>query len=65
MLGTHVENTNTPYRDYPVGTVDQPEEHALQLDRAQLLELDQALQQMRGRIVRTVMRDFTIWPVTP
>jgi hydroxyacylglutathione hydrolase len=62
MLGTHIENSRTPFVDYPVGTVDQPDEHELQLSRAQLIELDAAVQEMRGRMVRKVMRDFTIWP---
>jgi glyoxylase-like metal-dependent hydrolase (beta-lactamase superfamily II) len=62
ILGTHIENTSTPYRDYPVGTVDQPDEHVLQLDRAQLLELDAALERMQGKLVSTVMKDFTVWP---
>jgi len=62
LLGTHIENTSTPYKDYPVGTVDQPDEHVLELTRAQLLELDAALDSMRGKVVRSVMKDFTIWP---
>ncbi len=65
FLGAHVENTRTPYRDYPEGTVDQPEEHALNLSRAQLLELDSAVRTMRGRMVRTVLRDVTVWPLSP
>lgn len=65
ILGTHVENTKTPSEDYPEGTVDQPNEHALELSRSQLVELDSALAKMDGKVVRTVMRDFTIWPVSP
>ena len=63
VLGTHIENTRTPYLDYPVGTTHQPDEHALELGRGQLLELDQALGQMRGQVVMKVMRDFTIYPL--
>jgi glyoxylase-like metal-dependent hydrolase (beta-lactamase superfamily II) len=63
LLGAHVEQTRTPFRDYPVGTVDQPDEHVLELTPAQLLELDAAVQAMRGRIVRTPLRDVTVWPV--
>jgi glyoxylase-like metal-dependent hydrolase (beta-lactamase superfamily II) len=62
IFGTHIENTSTPGRDYVVGTVDQPDEHALALGRAQLLELDAALESMHGKLVRTILRDFTIWP---
>ncbi len=63
ILGNHIENTRTPYLDYPIRTTYQPDEHALELGRAQLLELYDALQKMHGKIVRTAIRDFTIWPV--
>jgi hydroxyacylglutathione hydrolase len=63
ILGAHVENTRTPYTDYPEGTTYQPDEHALELGRAHLLELNEALTEMRGTIVRRAFRDFTIWPV--
>ncbi|MEO8451962.1 MAG: MBL fold metallo-hydrolase [Gemmatimonadota bacterium] len=65
LLGTHIENARTPFRDYPEGTVDQPDEHVLELTRAQLLELNTALDGMRGKVHRLVMGDFTIWPLTP
>lgn len=65
LLGAHIENTRTPYRDYPEGTVDQPDEHALDLGIAQLVELDSAVQAMRGRVRRTALRDLTIWPLVP
>jgi glyoxylase-like metal-dependent hydrolase (beta-lactamase superfamily II) len=31
ILGTHIENTRTPYLDYPIGTRHQPDEHVLEL----------------------------------
>jgi hypothetical protein len=62
ILGNHIENTRTPYLDYRVGTVYQPAEHALELGRGELLELNEALRQMNGKLVRRAMRDFTIWP---
>jgi len=65
FLGTHIENMRTPFRDYPEGTVDQPDEHVLQLTRQQLVEMNNALKPMRGHLTRLVMRDLTIWPVTP
>jgi glyoxylase-like metal-dependent hydrolase (beta-lactamase superfamily II) len=65
FLGAHVENSRTPGVDYPVGTVDQPDEHELDMGRAQLAELDSVVQGMRGRFVRAVRRDFTVWPQTP
>jgi hydroxyacylglutathione hydrolase len=65
FLGAHIENRREPGRDYPEGTVDQPDEHELQLNRAQLFQLDSAVRALRGRFVRTVLPDFTIWPLTP
>jgi len=64
ILGNHIENTRTPYLDYPVGTVYQSDEHVLELGRGELLELNDALQRMNGKLERMAMREFTIWPVT-
>ncbi len=65
LLGAHVENSRTQYRDYPVGTVDQPDEHPLELGREQLFALDSAVQAMRGRFARTALAELTVWPVGP
>ena len=65
FLGAHVENSRTPGLDYPVGTVDQPDEHAIDMTHAQLVELDSVVQAMRGRFVRTIRADFTVWPQKP
>jgi glyoxylase-like metal-dependent hydrolase (beta-lactamase superfamily II) len=62
VLGNHVEQTRTPYLDYPIGTVYQPDEHELELGRAHLLELNDALRDMNGKIARMALRDFTVWP---
>jgi hydroxyacylglutathione hydrolase len=62
ILGNHIEQTRTPYLDYPVRTVYQPEEHTLELGRAHLLELNEALREMNGKVSRMAFRDFTIWP---
>jgi glyoxylase-like metal-dependent hydrolase (beta-lactamase superfamily II) len=62
LLGNHIEQTRTAYLDYSIGTVYQPDEHPLELGRAHLLELNQALQDLNGRIERIAFRDFTIWP---
>jgi glyoxylase-like metal-dependent hydrolase (beta-lactamase superfamily II) len=62
MLGAHVEQTRTPFRDYPIGTVDQPEEHELDLGRARLVELDSVVRKLRGHFTRTLLRDLTVWP---
>jgi glyoxylase-like metal-dependent hydrolase (beta-lactamase superfamily II) len=63
ILGCHIENTRTPYVDYPEGTTFQPDEHVLELGRAHLLEVQAALAEMDGPIVRRRLRDLTIWPV--
>jgi len=63
VLGAHIENTRTPFADYPEGTSFQPEEHALELGRAHLLELQDALRQMGGVLQRRSLRDFTVWPI--
>jgi hydroxyacylglutathione hydrolase len=62
ILGNHIEQTRTPYLDYSVGTVYQPEEHSLEFGRAQLLELNEAVREMNGKVSRMAFRDFTIWP---
>jgi len=65
ILGTHIEQSSTPYKDYPVGTKYQPEEHPLALSRGHLLELQEALQGMGEKPVRLALRDFTIFPQEP
>ena len=62
VLGTHIEQMAVPYKDYPIGTKYQPEEHELALSRGSLLELDEALHAMNGKPARMALRDFTIWP---
>jgi hydroxyacylglutathione hydrolase len=62
VLGNHIEQTRTPYLDYPIGTVYHPDEHELELGRAHLLELNDALRRMNGKVLRMAFRDFTIWP---
>lgn len=63
VLGTHIEQTAVPYKDYVVGTKYQPEEHELALSRGNLLELEEALHSMKDAPARMAMRDFTVWPV--
>jgi hydroxyacylglutathione hydrolase len=65
VLGAHVENSRTPFVDYPEGTVYKTYEHVLELGRSHLLELRDALQQMGGQLERRRLRDFTVWPVNP
>jgi hydroxyacylglutathione hydrolase len=62
ILGTHIEQSNVPFKDYPIGTVSQPNEHVLELTRTQLVQLDSVVRTMRGHFVRTLMADYTVWP---
>lgn len=62
ILGNHIEQSSTPFLDYPVGTMYQPNEHALQLSRGSLLELEDALLSMHGMPKRLALRDFSVWP---
>jgi hydroxyacylglutathione hydrolase len=63
VLGAHIENTRTPYIDYPQGTRFQPDEHVLELGRAHLLELKDALGRMGNPLQRRFLRDFAVWPL--
>jgi hypothetical protein len=65
VLGTHIEQTRTPYLDYPTGTTYQPDEHTLELSRAHVLELNDAFRRMNGQIQQVPLPDFTIVPRGP
>jgi hydroxyacylglutathione hydrolase len=65
ILGTHIEQTRTPFLDYPRGTVYQPDEHALELTRGTLLELNDALIALKGRLQRVALRDVILSPRVP
>ena len=62
ILGTHIEQAATPYKDYPIRTRYQPDEHPLPLTRGTLLELNEGLRAMGSQPRRMAFRDFTIWP---
>jgi hydroxyacylglutathione hydrolase len=66
VLGCHIEQTSTPYLEYSIGSIFQPNEAHLDMTRGHILELNEALKQFKGRkIERLAMRNFTIWPGTP
>jgi glyoxylase-like metal-dependent hydrolase (beta-lactamase superfamily II) len=65
VLGNHIEETSTPFLDYPVGTMYQPNEHELAMGRGSLLELEDALLSMHGTPRRLALRDFSVWPSGP
>jgi glyoxylase-like metal-dependent hydrolase (beta-lactamase superfamily II) len=62
VLGCHIEQSDTAYLDYPVGTIYQPHEHGLDLSRGDLLELDDALEAIGETPKRVAFKNFTIWP---
>jgi hydroxyacylglutathione hydrolase len=62
ILGCHIEQSSTPFVDYPIGTTFQPHEHSLELGRAHLLELLDGLERMKDKPVKLGLRDFTIFP---
>jgi hydroxyacylglutathione hydrolase len=65
VLGNHIEQTRTPYLDYPVGTAFQPDEHEWALSRGVLFEIQAGLQSMHGTARRITFRDFSLWPKSP
>jgi hydroxyacylglutathione hydrolase len=65
ILGCHIEQSATPFVDYPIGTTYQPHEHSLDLGRAHLLELQAGLEQMQAKPAKLALRDFTIFPREP
>jgi len=62
ILGTHVEMTNQPGIDIPIGASVHANERHLQLDRGHLLELHQAIQTMGSQPVIEVHDDFIVYP---
>jgi hydroxyacylglutathione hydrolase len=65
VIGNHIEQSSTPFRDFPIGTLFQTDEHDLALSRGALLELQAGLASMHGAPRRLALRDFTIWPAGP
>lgn len=62
ILGNHIEETSTPFKDFAIGTIYHPGEHRMDLSFGDLLLLEDALEQMETSPHRMAMRDFTIWP---
>ena len=63
ILGTHIEQSRTPFVDYKVGTVHQPGEAPLELASGDLFELQAALAAMNGKPRKVSLARFTIVPV--
>lgn len=65
ILGNHIEQTRTPYVDYPVGTIYQPNEHSQELSRGTLLEMQDAIDALHGKPRRVAYAEFSLWPTGP
>ncbi|MFO0826537.1 MAG: MBL fold metallo-hydrolase [Phycisphaerales bacterium] len=64
VMGTHIEMRDVPGQDFPVGSTSHPNEHALQLTRDHLLELNSACIALGNTPVYQVHDDFIIFPFT-
>jgi hypothetical protein len=62
ILGKHIEQSRTPFVDYPVRTIRQPDEHVLELSRGDLVELHTELLNMKDKPTRKLLRSITIFP---
>lgn len=65
LLGTHIEMTTVPGKDYPDEAPVHAEERALELPYADLLELQAAVHAMGEAPRREVRNDFIVTPVPP
>lgn len=63
ILGNHIEMTQTPGEDYPMGTMYQPKEQPLPLSVANLKELSSALRILGDTPTKEVHDSFIIYPV--
>ena len=62
IVGTHIEMSQTPGVDYPVGSTYHPEEQKLPLTVAELSLLNDALQKTSDTAERIVFETFVIVP---
>jgi glyoxylase-like metal-dependent hydrolase (beta-lactamase superfamily II) len=65
ILGAHVEMTREPGKDFAGGAPAHPDEHALELPYADLLELQAAVHRMGDTVQRDVHPDFIVQPLPP
>jgi len=63
LLGCHIEQKNTPYQDYPMGTMYQPDEARLELPGSELLEIQKVVDGMHGKAQFVSMPWYTLWPM--
>jgi hydroxyacylglutathione hydrolase len=62
VLGTHIEQKDLPYLDFGRGTIYQMDEAPLELKRAHVFELNDALLSLHGENKVVPMPDFTLVP---
>ena len=63
ILGNHIEMSESPGVDYPMGTVYQPNEHHLPLTVNELKELSNALEKLGDKPTKDIHDSFIIYPV--
>lgn len=63
ILGNHIEMTQTPGVDYPMGTIYQPNESPLPLSVLELKELSSALTKLGDTPTKEIHDRFIIYPV--
>lgn len=63
VMGTHIEMSQTPGDDFPIGANSHPNEHVLQLGREHLIELNNACIAMGNTPVLEVHDDFIVYPL--
>lgn len=62
VLGCHIEQSDTPFLEFPIGSIFQPSEHVLELSRGDLFELHQVMQENKAQPKRIALRSMTIYP---
>jgi hydroxyacylglutathione hydrolase len=60
VLGCHIEQKQTPFEEYPSGTVRQPNEHVLQLPVEIVGEMSAAVAGLGSEIGQTMFREFSL-----
>jgi hydroxyacylglutathione hydrolase len=61
VLGCHIEQKKTPFEEYPMNTVRQPDEHVLQFDVGILDIMGDALEGLDGRAGQTMCEEFSLF----
>ena len=64
VVGTHIEMSKTPGRDFPMGSTFQPNEAPLPLTVADLVRLDQELQKAGSKPRKIILPKFIVTPIS-